>query len=123
MSNQVKIPEPLVPEAIRILVIPEIAASWQDHAGYLPEIFQQAYQATQTDSVELIPAIEAAYGFPLCSIDEGSVKDGMFHYPDDAPMKPIIHYIFPNDSYVIQYAYGFVAICIKDREPKIFRMD
>lgn len=90
--------------------------------GLIPYILSEAVGNAE-DINDFIPTVEAAYGYGLYQIDEATVTDGVYSYPEDPDLHPLASYKIPKFNITIyQYPYGFVAFVMEDYEV-VFRMD
>lgn len=65
--------------------------------------------------------LEASYGFPLLEMEGGQVVEGVYKYPQDPDLYPLVKVELHGCTYY-QYDYGLVAI-VTEESTFIMRMD
>ena len=65
--------------------------------------------------------LEASYGFPLYAMTGGRLVEGVYKYPGDPDLYPLVTLELHGCTYH-QYDYGIVAVVTED-STSIFRMD
>lgn len=89
---------------------PEVTDLWLDSLGYTPYWLKDAIENGARTQDEYIQHCLACYGFGSYPMTGGEVKpDGMYSYPDDPDMPPLISWRLPGGVMFYQYPYGIVA--------------
>lgn len=92
--------------------------------GLLPYFFAEAALEASNSLEDVKWVVGKCYGFPLHPMGGEVTDEGVYKYPEDPDLFPLVQFDLPQDIKILVYEYAITAFCdILTGETFVTRID